>query len=248
MTTKILTDPRPALETLACANEGCTVYGRAGLNNLSVRKIYGQDQIRYLRCCCCGKEFSERKGTALWNTKVSEEKAVSVAEHLAEGCSLSATRRLSKVHPSVVRRLNGKLGSHGAVFHDEHVQNLEVEALQADERHGYAHDKAQPLWEAEVIEPHSKFVLSHVQGRRDEMLIRAVLEDAASRLANRHNLVLFTDGEASYASLFPEILGYPISPHEQGLVVVFPPQPIASHVRWPMCRSSSIEKDSVWSR
>jgi transposase-like protein len=60
------------------------------------------DHIRYLRCRSCGHEFSERKGSALWNTKVSEEQAESVAAHLAEGCSLSATTRLVKVDRSVV--------------------------------------------------------------------------------------------------------------------------------------------------
>ena len=51
-------------------------------------------------------------------------------------------------------------------------------ALEADERHGYAQDKSQPQWEAEVIDPVSKFVVSHVQGPRDEALIRQLLEDA----------------------------------------------------------------------
>jgi len=153
---------------------------------------------------------------------VSEEKAVSVAEHLAEGCSLKATARLAKVHPSVVSRLNRKVGRHAETFHDERVRNLEVVALEADERHGYAQDKGQPQWEAEVIDPASKFVVSHVQGQRDEALIRRLLEDAAQRLANRHQLVLFTDGEASYATLFPEIFGVAYRPSRQGNCGRFP--------------------------
>jgi hypothetical protein len=36
-----------------------------GQDNLTVRKIYGQDRIRLLRCRTCGEEFSERRGTAL---------------------------------------------------------------------------------------------------------------------------------------------------------------------------------------
>jgi IS1 family transposase/transposase-like protein len=187
-----------------------------GRNNLTVRKVYGKDQIRYLRCRCCGAEFSERKHTALWNTKVPEAKAVSVAEHLAEGCSLKATARLAKVHASVVTRLNRKAGRHAQAFHDERVQGLDVVALEADERYGYAHAKRQPQWEAEIIDPVSKFVVSHVQGQRDEALIRAVLKDAAKRLAHRQQLVLFTDGEASYASLFPEIFGTAYRPSRQG--------------------------------
>jgi IS1 family transposase len=207
---------RPALDTFACVNEGCTLYGQTGQDNLTVRKTYGKDGIRYLRCRCCGAEFSERKHTALWNTKVAEDKAVTVAEHLAEGCSLKATGRLAKVHPSVVRRLKGKVGDHAQAFHDERARDVEAIALEADERHGFAQDKSQPQWEAEVIDPVSKFVVSHVQGPRDEALIRRLLEDAAERLANRHRLVLFTDGEASYASLFPEIFGQAYRPSRQG--------------------------------
>ncbi len=103
MNTNSPTHSRPALDTLACVNERCTLYGQKGQGNLTVHKTYGKDGIRYLRCRCCGAEFSERKQAALWNTKVAEEKAVAVAEHLAEGCSLKATARLANVHPSVVR-------------------------------------------------------------------------------------------------------------------------------------------------
>jgi IS1 family transposase len=118
--------------------------------------------------------------------------------------------------------LKGKVGLHATTFHDARVQALDVVALEADERHGYAQDKSQPQWEAEVIDPVSKFVVSHVQGRRDEALIRRLLEDAAERLAHRHRLVLFTDGAASYASLFPEIFGQAYRPRRQGPCGRFP--------------------------
>jgi IS1 family transposase/transposase-like protein len=198
------------------------LYGQKGQGNLTVRKTYGKDEIRFLRCQCCGTEFSERKGTALWNTKVSEARAVAVAEHLAEGCSLKATARLAKVDASVVRRLNRKVGEHGEAFHHERVRDLSLRALQGDERHGYAHDKGPPQWEAELIDPESKLIVSHVPGRRDEALIRRLLEDGASRLANRHQVVLLTDGDASYASLFPEIFGQAYRPSRQGSRGRFP--------------------------
>src|SRR5579859_1747075 len=246
MNTTKTTQTRPQLATLACVNEQCELYGQAGQHNLTVRKTYGQDGIRYLRCGRCGAEFSERKNTALWNTKVAQAKAVSVAEHLAEGCSLTATARLARVHPSVVTRLKGKVGAHAETFHDERVQALEVVGLEADERHGYAQDKSQPQWEAEVIDPVSKFVVSHVQGQRDEALIRRLLEDAAQRLANRHHLVLFTDGEASYASLFPEIFGVAYRPSRQEIAGAFPKCVTGFLGRWPMCKSSSGVKANVW--
>jgi len=201
------TTTRSPLETLACVNHRCELYGQAGRNNLTVRRTYGKDKIRYLRCRACGSEFSERKNTALWNTKIAEAKASAVGEHLAEGCSLKGTARLVKVDASTVRRLHQRLGEHGEAFHHARAQGVEVELLEADERHGYVGEKGQPVWEAELIDAESKFILSHVQGPRDEPLIRQLLSEGASRLANRHALVLMTDGDASYASLFPEPFG-----------------------------------------
>ncbi len=51
-----------------------------------VRKLYGKDRLRYLlRCRACAREFSERKNTPLFNSKIEEKKPISVAEHLSEG-------------------------------------------------------------------------------------------------------------------------------------------------------------------
>lgn len=207
---------RPPIESLACVEPECELYGKAGQGNLVVRKEYGQDRIRYLRCQKCGKEFSERKGTALWNTKVSEAKAVSVAEHLSEGCSAESIVRLVGVDISVVQRLNQVVGKQGRLFHAERVKGVAVEALQADERHGFSGRKGEASWEAEIIDPQSKLILAHEQGRRDEELIRRLYADAAQRVTNRHGLVLFTDGEASYATLFPEFFGVPYQPARKG--------------------------------
>lgn len=208
---------RPPLESLACINPECKLYGQTGQGNLCVRKIYGKhDRIRYLRCSACQEEFSERKNTALWNCKIAEEKAVSVTEHLSEGNSIKGTARLVRVDPSTVRRLNKRAGRHGQQYHDEKVHDLAIENLQADERHGFVAEKSQPAWEAELMDPESKFVLSHIQGRRDEEMIRHLLEDGAKRLADRHRVALFTDGDASYATHFPEFFGCAYQPARQG--------------------------------
>ena len=67
-------DARPGIENLCCLNNECKSYGQIGGLNLRLRKIYGSDRIRYLRCSECGVEFSERKGTALFNCKISKDK------------------------------------------------------------------------------------------------------------------------------------------------------------------------------
>lgn len=204
------------LESLACVNDECKVYGQKGQGNLRVGKVYGKDEIRYLRCRCCGKEFSERKGTALWNCKLPEAKAIGIAEQLAEGMSYQGTARVLRVTIGAVQRLADCLGKHGQNFHDERVRNLASTALQGDERWGYVGCKGDPQWEAEVIDPQRRLVVERALGRRDETLIDTVLKGAAARLSYPQGVVLFSDGEHSYKTLFPKLFGTPYQPKRKG--------------------------------
>jgi IS1 family transposase/transposase-like protein len=225
------------LESLACVTPECEWYGQTSQNNLNIRKWYGKaNNIRYLKCKICQQEFSERKNTPLFNSKIREEKAISIAEHLSEGCSTQGTSRLVKVDLSTVRRLSQRLGKHGQQFHDQYVQNMEVTTLQVDERHGFAGKKKQPHWEAELIDPKSKFILAHVQGQRDKKLIHRLLQDGAPRLKNRHSVALFTDGFSAYGTLFPKLFGVSYQPkrrHNRGrpLVKAYPILRSLAHVQ-----------------
>ncbi len=137
-----------------------------------MRKIYGKDRIRYLRCGACSREFSERKGTALFNTKIEQSKAVSAAEHLSEGVSTKATSRLVGVSPEAVRRRRRNLRDHSREFHDERVRDIETTSAQMDERYGYVRSKKEPFWEATAIDPQSRLLIGFVVGRRNEALIK----------------------------------------------------------------------------
>ena len=105
--------------------------------------------------------------------------------------------------------------------------------------------KQQPAWEAELIDPQSKFVLAHVQGARDETLIRRLLEDGAARLHNRHEVALFTDGLPAYRTLFPEIFGRAYYPPRQGPRGPHPKARYRIPRTAPMCRLSSINAATV---
>jgi NAD(P)H-dependent FMN reductase/transposase-like protein/IS1 family transposase len=199
---------RPPIRSLACPNQACPRYGQRGAGNLKQRKkSYGKGRYRLLKCTRCSNEFSERRNTALFNCKLPEAKAVALAEQLMEGTNHKATARLVGVAPETVRRMAKRLGQHGQRFHDEQVQELQATALEGDERHGYAISKANQVWEGEIVEPQSRLIVSHVQGKRDERLIRALLEDACQRLADPYDLVFFSDGEVSYQTLFPQVFG-----------------------------------------
>jgi transposase-like protein len=164
---------RPPIETLACPYKDCQLHAQKGAGNLSVRKVYGKDQIRYLRCHACSCEFSERKNTALFNTKIEEKKAISVAEHLAEGVSTKGISRLVGVSVEAIRRMRRSFGDHSREFHDERVEkNVEASSVQMDERYGYAGSKKEPFWEATSIDPESRLLMGFVAGERDASLIK----------------------------------------------------------------------------
>jgi len=184
---------------------------------LGIRKTYGKyDHIRYLKCTSCGGEFSERKGTAQFNSKISPEKFVNVVEHIAEGNTVSSITRLCKVHHGTVERLIDKSGDHSEAIHNECAVDLEVTAIQSDERHGTVEEKKQQYWEATTIDPKSKFLLSLCLGKRDNELIRELLKDSVKRIQNPQDLVLFTDGEHGYATYFPEVFSVEIEPKRTG--------------------------------
>src|SRR5262249_49141532 len=103
-------------------------------DNLTVRKVYGQDRIRLLRCWTCGEEFSERRGTALFNTKITEEHAVSIINHLGEGGGMRATARLVHVAKDTVARLLRMAGRHAERFHDQRVCDVTPRAVEFDEQ------------------------------------------------------------------------------------------------------------------
>ena len=123
---------RPDPDTLACVNPECQLFRRTGANNLVIRKVYGHDQLRLLRCRTCGEEFSERRGTALFNTKLPEATAEDVMHHLDEGCSVRGTARLVQVAKETVARLVRVAGRHAERFHDQRVRGLTPKALEFD--------------------------------------------------------------------------------------------------------------------
>ena len=120
-----------------------------------IRKVYGHDAIRLLRCRRCGEEFSERRGTALFNTKVTEAKAVEVIDHLTDGCGVRSTARLTKVSKATVARLLRVSGRHAECVHDQQVRDLTPKALEFDEQWSYVKKSksaaSSPSWLKQVI-------------------------------------------------------------------------------------------------
>jgi len=187
---------RPRIETLACPYEDCHLYSMKGANNLTVRKVYGKDRIRYTCAAALAPASSQSARTPRSeNSKIEESKAISVA-HLCSGASfgggldVKGTSRLVGVSPEVVRRLRRNLGDHSKEVHDERVRDIEATSVQMDERHGYARSKKEPIWEAISIDPQSRLLIGFVAGKRDASLIEKLMKSTKRRLRDPRDLLV----------------------------------------------------------
>src|SRR5919106_5859204 len=231
---------RPALTTLACVNADCQHYGRPSQGTLTLRKVYGKDSSRLLRCKGCHEEFSERRHTALFHTKVSEAKAESIIDHLDEGCSVRATSRLTKTSKVTVARLLKTSGRHAQRFHDQEVQDLRPRAIQFDEQWSFVKKKqkncdpeevhqAGDFWDHTAISPDSKFIVSLVVGKRTQEQTQALVSDTQSRLQKGHLPALFSDGYEGYEPAILEAFGRRYAAPKTGLTG----RPCLDLIRWP---------------
>lgn len=110
------------LSRFCCLNSDCPQHGKRGAGNLTVTHRYGPEKARrMLRCRACKARFSERKGTPLFGAHLTQEKAVSVLHHIAEGNGVRKTGRLVGVSRETVARYGRKAGPHAAALHDELV-------------------------------------------------------------------------------------------------------------------------------
>jgi transposase-like protein len=110
------------LSPFCCQNPDCPDYGLRGRDNLRVCFRYGPaKQRRLLACRTCQQRFSERKGTALFATRLPHPQARAVLQHLAEGGGVRQTARLTGVAKDTVVRYALKAGVHAQQLHDELV-------------------------------------------------------------------------------------------------------------------------------
>jgi transposase-like protein len=135
--------PERDWSAFACPNPRCPAFGLRGQNNLRPHGWSSKASgIRCLRCTRCGQSFSEREGTPRFGTRLPEEKAVPIAQPLAEGAGMRPTSRLCAVSLNTVLRFAVRAGPHAEGFPDELVQHVAVRQVPADEAWSFVGKKS----------------------------------------------------------------------------------------------------------
>lgn len=110
------------LGLFCCQNPNCSDYGLRDRDNLRVGFRYGPNkQRRLLVCRTCQARFSERKGSAFFGSRLPDEQALAVFQHLQDGCGVRQTARLVGVDKDTVVRYALRAGEHAQQTHDELV-------------------------------------------------------------------------------------------------------------------------------
>lgn len=110
------------IEVFCCQNKDCKQFGLRNRGNLRFSGWSGVGKkIRMILCATCGYHFSERRGTPLFESRLSEKVALSLMGHLREGCGTRATSRLLDVSKDTVTRYARLSGKHAQDVHDELV-------------------------------------------------------------------------------------------------------------------------------
>lgn len=141
--------------------------------------------------------------------KLPTEKRAMILRLLCEGASMRSTDRVADVSHNTVVKLLIEAGATCKDIHDELVQNVAAKRVQCDEiwafcyakQKNVASAKAAPpeagdVWTWTAMDPDTKLVIAYLAADRSAQSALALMDDLASRLANRVQLT--TDGHKPY--------------------------------------------------
>jgi hypothetical protein len=122
-----------------------------------------------LKCQCCQKRFSSRKGTPLYHLKKKSKEVEMVLWFMAEGVDLSVMVRYTGYADATLARWLSKAGQHSSRLHDTLFRGLVMPLVQMDELYARVRSEERSRWLWVVIDPISKALPTiHLGGRKNE--------------------------------------------------------------------------------
>ncbi len=183
-------------------------------------KRFGKDRngLQRFRCRTCKKTFLEPHKRPLDDMRLPIEKAVSVIQHLVEGCSIRTTERITGVEKRTILTLLALVGCRSEQFMSQRIHKLPVKDVSCDEIWGYVGMKARTktrkklnhkqlgdAWCFIGMERHTKLILAWHLGQRNREDTFAFTEKLAH--ATEGNFQVTTDAFPAYKDAMIHSLG-----------------------------------------
>jgi IS1 family transposase len=149
--------------------------------------------------------------------RLSVAERAAILGMLVEGNSLRSCSRLADVSLNTVTKLLVDLGAACAKFHDEHVTDVRVRRLQADEIWCFVGAKAKnvtvekkqegwgDVWTWTGLDADTKLCVSYLVGGRDGGWAKEFMQDCARRIKGRVQIT--TDGHKAYLEAVEDAFG-----------------------------------------
>ena len=172
---------------------------------------FGRDRKgnQRFQCPVCKKTYSEPREKPLGRLILDEAKALTVLQHLVEGCSIRSTERLTGVHRDTILNVLMVAGEKCERLMETKIKGLHVSDVQCDELWGYVGMKEKTktrkgmedttqgdAWTFVAFERNSKLILAWHLGRRTEADTIRFTEKLA--IATEGSFQISTDGFKPY--------------------------------------------------
>lgn len=187
--------------------------------NTPARK-FGKDRngLQRFRCSSCKKTFLEDHHRPLGEMRLPLEKAVSVIQHLVEGCSIRSTERITGVEKRTILSLLSLVGQRSEKLMADRIKGLRIKECSCDEIWGYVGMKSRTkkqkaladkqigdAWCFIAMDRHTKLILAWHLGQRNMEDTLAFTEKLAH--ATEGNFQINTDGFSAYKDAVVYSLG-----------------------------------------
>jgi len=201
-----LTTPVPERYTrFSCPNPQCAQFNRPGEGNIAHRSWTGtRKHIERLRCMACDREFSEREGTLMARSKLSEDTVIQLVKCQRWGVCDEGTADICAVDLKTVHRLQQVAAQRAETHHRQGVRGVDVPGVQLDE----AHSKLRPhqvAWIHTALAMGSWFLLWVDVGPRTQEQAALMLAQVVARV--RELPLFLTDGWKAYSAALLQVLG-----------------------------------------
>jgi transposase-like protein len=127
--------PTYNLKNEACPNPKCSLYGKAGKDNIvsngTIKTVHGGKRRKFL-CKVCGHSFCSRSGTIFYDLRTSEEKVMLALKLLVKGMPLRGVAEVLEVKLDTVRHWLSIAAAQSEKVNELLLKELKVSQVEMD--------------------------------------------------------------------------------------------------------------------